>query len=75
MRLVRLLSSLLITCRYYTAGATYGVVEGLAKSTMAIFQVMLAEESLLMSTKPCRRCSCKECLTCKGITLALQMIS
>ncbi|CAK0750301.1 hypothetical protein CVIRNUC_001979 [Coccomyxa viridis] len=23
---------------YYTAGATYGVVEGLAKSTMAIFQ-------------------------------------
>ena len=32
-----------MACRYYTAGATYGVVEGLAKSTMAIFQVILAD--------------------------------
>ena len=38
------LRPLLVICRYYTAGATYGVVEGLAKSTMAIFQVMLADD-------------------------------
>ena len=66
------LRPLLVICRYYTAGATYGVVEGLAKSTMAIFQVMLADELSLMSIEPLGRSRSKDCLTCKGISLALQ---